>query len=204
MGSFAIVVIGASLGGVEALQKLASGLPRDIPAAFLVAQHIGGHTSRLPEMLARSGSLPARHARHGDALQAGLMHIAPPDRHLIVTNGAAWLTRGPHENWARPAIDPLFRSAADIYGRCVIGVVLTGALNDGTAGLHAVRAHGGIGVVQDPAEAFCSDMPRNALRNAGADFCVRLAEMPGLLTRLASDVVARLETPDDARRRATR
>jgi len=186
------------------LQELVSGLPRDIPAAILVVQHIGVNRSRLPEMLERSGPLPARHASQGDTLRPGMVYIAPPDHHMIIIDGAAGLTRGPRENWARPAIDPLFRSAADLYGRGVVGVVLTGALNDGTAGLHAVRQRGGIGIVQDPADALCADMPRSALQHAGADFCVPLAEIPRLVSRLARGIISKLEISEDARWRAAR
>jgi two-component system chemotaxis response regulator CheB len=201
---FAIVVIGGSLGGVEALQSLASGLPRDIPAALFVVQHIGRSTSRLPEILARSGPLPAVHAAQGDAVLPGKIYVAPPDHHLLLAEGFTRLTRGPRENWVRPAIDPLFRSAAAVYGPNVIGVVLTGGLNDGTAGLHAIRARGGIAVVQHPADATCPEMPASALRHAGADFCVPLREIPRLLSDLTGNIVANASLPSDATWRATR
>lgn len=204
LAHFAIIVVGASLGGVEALQKLVSGLPRDIQAALLVVQHIGRHASRLPELLARCGRLPAKHAGHGETLEGGIIYVAPPDHHLVLVDRTTWITRGPRENWARPAIDPLFRSAADIFGPCVIGIVLSGALNDGTAGLHAVRARGGIAIVQDPADAFCPDMPRSALRHAGADYCVPLSEIPRLLPELATSLIDKMERDQDARWRATR
>jgi two-component system chemotaxis response regulator CheB len=127
--------------------------------------------------------------------------MAPPDHHLIVEPGYMRLTRGPRENWARPAIDPLFRSAARAYGPSVIGVILTGMLNDGSAGLRAV---GGIAVVQDPADAAAPDMPWNALRHAGADYRVKLAAMPQLLGELAEQMVSESETvPSDRRWRVT-
>jgi two-component system chemotaxis response regulator CheB len=197
-----MIAIGASMGGVEALQKIAAGLPPDIPAAVCVVQHIGRNASVMPELLRRSGPLPAVHAAHGTAIRPGHIYVAPPDHHLLVERGTTRLTRGPRENWARPAIDPLFRSAAATYAHCVIAVVLTGLLNDGTAGLRAVRAAGGVAVVQDPADAPAPDMPWSALRHAGADFRVRLADIPDLLTRLAGELVRTDANPSDRRWRA--
>jgi two-component system chemotaxis response regulator CheB len=186
---FAIIVIGASSGGVAALQRLAAQLKPDIPAAVLVVLHIGNRPSLLPDILARSGPLPARHAKHAELLRKGQIYIAPPDHHLIVLDGAMMLSRGPRENWARPAIDPLFRCAAKAHDGRVIGVILTGGLNDGTAGLREVRARGGIAVVQQPSDAVSPMMPISALRHAGADYCVPLADIPSLLHRLALEIV---------------
>jgi two-component system chemotaxis response regulator CheB len=201
---FAIIVIGASMGGVEALQSVAAGLPRDIPAALFVAQHVGRCASQMPRLLSRAGPLPAAHAAQGAVIRPGRIYVAPPDHHLLVERGHARLTRGPRENWARPAIDPLFRSAARAYGSCVIGVILTGMLKDGSAGLRAVRAAGGHAVVQDPADAAAPDMPWNALRHAGADYRLRLAEMPKVLAQLADELVLETEaTPSGRRWRAT-
>jgi two-component system, chemotaxis family, protein-glutamate methylesterase/glutaminase len=191
LAHFAIIVIGASTGGVEALRTLAAGLPHDIPAALCVVQHIGQHSSYLPELLVRAGSLPAGHAVQDEVLRPGRIYVAPPDHHLMLMDGFTRLTRGPRENWARPAIDPLFRSAADAYGARVVGVILSGALNDGTAGLHAVRAAGGTAVVQHPADAACADMPVSALRHAGADYCVPLRDMPKLLSEIANDITSK-------------
>jgi len=188
LGDYAIIVIGASQGGVDALQTLVAGLPRDIPAGLFVVQHIGRQPSHLPELLARRASLPVAYPAITEAVQPGRICVAPPDHHVILDDGAVRLTRGPRENWARPAIDPLFRSAAAAYGRRVVGVILTGGLNDGTAGLHAVRARGGVAVVQDPRDAACADMPRSALRHAGADYCIPLQDIPPLLTGLAEDI----------------
>lgn len=187
-GQFAIIVIGASTGGVDALTKLAAGLRRDLQAAVFVVQHIGRHPSTLPELLGRSGPLPARHAAHGQRIEPGRIYVAPPDRHMLLESAQIRLSRGPRVNWTRPAIDPLFLSAAHVFGERVIGVILTGGLDDGSAGLHAVRAAGGLGVVQNPAEASSADMPANALRHAGADFMVSLAVIPGLLADLAEGV----------------
>jgi two-component system chemotaxis response regulator CheB len=189
MPGFAFVVVGASLGGVEALQQLVSELKPDIPAALLVVQHIGRRPSCLPELLSRAGPLPADHAKNSQLIRRGRIYVAPPDHHLTVLDGATALTRGPRENWARPAIDPLFRSAAQAQGPRTIGVILTGSLNDGTAGLKEVRARGGTAIVQHPSDAVCPMMPMSALRHAGADFCVRLQEIPPLLHELAVRVV---------------
>src|SRR5262249_32923671 len=190
-------------GGVEALQNIAAGLAQDMPAAFWVVQHVGRCASRLPQVLGRCSPLPAAHARQGDAIRPGRIYVAPPDHHLIVNHGRMRLTRGPRENWARPAIDPLFRSAARTYGPRVIRVILTGMLNDGSAGLRAVRAGGGIAVVQDPADAIAPDMPWNALRYAGADYRVRLSEIPELLVKLTRERELETETtPSDRRWRA--
>jgi two-component system chemotaxis response regulator CheB len=203
MDRFATIVVGASMGGVEALQRLAAGLPADIPAALFVVQHIGRCASQLPQLLTAHSPLPVVQAAQGGAVTTGTIYVAPPDHHLILERGYTRLTRGPRENWARPAIDPLFRSAARVYGQGVIGVILTGLLNDGSAGLHAVRAAGGRAVVQDPADAIAPDMPWNALRHAGADYRVKLADIPALLARLSDELVRETElTPSDWRWRA--
>jgi two-component system chemotaxis response regulator CheB len=203
MDHFATIVVGASMGGVEALQRLAAGLPADIPAAVFMVQHIGRCASQLPQLLTLHSPLPVVQAGQGAPISPGTIYVAPPDHHLILERGYTRLTRGPRENWARPAIDPLFRSAARVYGRRVIGVILTGLLNDGSAGLHAVRAAGGRAVVQDPADAMAPDMPWNALRHAGADYRVKLADIAALLARLSDELVRETElTPSDWRWRA--
>jgi two-component system, chemotaxis family, protein-glutamate methylesterase/glutaminase len=202
-GSYAIVVIGASKGGVEALNSLAEGLTSDIPAALFIVQHIGSHPSSLPEILSRAGPLPAMHASQGQAIRPGEIYVAPPDHHLLLKPRSMTLSRGPRENWARPAIDPLFRSAAAVYGPAVIGVILTGGLNDGTAGLKAVRDAGGRAVVQDPAEALCPEMPASALHHVGADHCISLRDMPLLLNHLAKEFASRSEDRPFAARRRT-
>ncbi len=122
-------------------------------------------------------------------IAAGRVYVAPPDHHLLVERGFVRLTRGPRENWARPAIDPMFRSAARSYGDCVVGVILSGMLNDGSAGLRAVRAAGGFAVVQNPAECVGPDMPLSALRHAGADFRVSITVIPALLDELARKLI---------------
>jgi two-component system, chemotaxis family, protein-glutamate methylesterase/glutaminase len=183
-----IIVIGASTGGVEALAAIARSLRPDLPAALLLVLHVPAQaTSALPLILERAGPLPAAHAVDGEPIQMGRIYVAPPDFHLVCEQGHVRLVRGPRENRNRPAVDPLFRSAARAYGPRVIGVILTGALNDGTAGLMAIKRRGGIAVVQDPADAFFPSMPESALEYVDADYCLPLAEIGPTLTRLAQE-----------------
>jgi two-component system, chemotaxis family, protein-glutamate methylesterase/glutaminase len=187
-----IIVIGASTGGVEALQSLVAQFPPDLPASVLVVLHVpAGYHSRLPEILSRAGPVPAFHPKDGEPLQPRCIYVAPSDRHLLVESGRVRVMKGPRQNRHRPAVDPLFRSAALAYGSRVVGVVLTGALNCGTSGLIAIKSQGGVAVVQDPADAYCGDMPRSALDYVAADHCVPLAELGGLLDRLARTPIAR-------------
>ena len=181
-----IIVIGASAGGVEALTQLVRALPRGFPASLFIVCHFPpGGTSVLPDLLSRAGRLLATHAADGEPFHPGHIYVAPPDRHLLLEPGGRMrLTRGPRENHHRPAVDPLFRSAARHYGPRVIGVVLTGALYDGAAGLMAIRGAGGLGVVQDAADAQVAAMPVNATQIAGADRVVRLADLAPLLAEL--------------------
>lgn len=179
-----IIVIGASAGGVQALQDLASQLPAGFPAPILVVLHIGSHPSVLPELLARSGPLPAAHAVDGDEITPGRILVAPPDHHLLVDGDCVRVWRGAKENHARPAIDALFRSAAVCRGRAVIGVLLTGFLDDGTAGLQEIKHSGGVVVVQDPKDAHAPSMPLSALRYVEVDYKVPLAVMGATLTAI--------------------
>lgn len=184
-----LIVIGTSAGGLLALQQVVAGLPADLAAAVLIVMHTGGPRSALPELLARHSALPVRHAIDGETLADGEILVAPPDRHLLVSgdNGQTRvaLLNGPKENYARPAIDPLFRSAAEVAGQDTIGVILTGYLDDGSVGLKAIKECGGIVVVQHPSDAEVPDMPANALRQVAADYCVQLAEIGPLLAQLA-------------------
>lgn len=181
-----IIVIGASAGGVMAIQQLARKLKPNFPAPILFVQHIGAHRSSLDKLLTAVGPNPAVFALDGEAPVTGKIYIAPPDRHLVLDDGVIRLTAGPKENYARPAIDPLFRSAALGYGRRAIGVVLTGRLDDGAAGLRAIKDCGGIAVVQDPDEAAEPSMPMSALAALGeADHVAALENMPALLLSLA-------------------
>lgn len=179
-----ILVIGASAGGVDALRTLFAALPADLSAAIFIVLHIGAHRSALPWLLNQVNSIPARHPKDGDPIEVGHIYVAPPDYHMIVQRGQVRLTRGPRENWARPAVDPLFRSAAATYGSAVVGLILTGGLNDGTAGLIKIKQHGGIAIVQDPADAESPGMPRSAMQHVAVDHCTPLHDMAALLTTL--------------------
>ena len=181
----AIIVIGASTGGLMPLRQIAAGLSPDLPAAICVVQHIGAHDSYLPHLLDVAGPLPAVTATDGSPIEAGRIYIAPPDRHLIVEDGRLHLSRGPRENYARPAIDPLFRSAAEAFGSRAIGVILTGKLNDGTAGLYEIKRRGGIAITQDPDEAESPAMPASALDHVMVDHVVPASAMAGLLNELS-------------------
>ncbi|MBP2313757.1 chemotaxis protein CheB [Azospirillum soli] len=186
-----ILAIGASAGGVTALQKLFSAMPRDVSATVFVVQHVGRSQSVLPALLTRAGWLPAFHPQDGQPVRPGWIHVAPPDHHLLVKDGRTLVRRGARENRCRPAIDPLFRSVAVAYGPRAVGAILTGTLDDGAAGLRAVKRCGGVAMVQDPADAEWPDMPRHALEHASVDApmdaCVPLSDMPALLARLLNE-----------------
>jgi two-component system chemotaxis response regulator CheB len=184
-----IVTIGASAGGVDALKRLVRDISPDIPAAILIVQHVGP-TSYLGDILDRAANMPVANAASGMKVENGHVFVAPPGAHLLLHDDHMLLRRGPRENLARPAIDPLFRSAACSFGGSVIGVVLTGSLSDGTAGLRAIKICGGVSVVQDPDDAAVPDMPLSALQNVEVDHCVSLPEMPALLRRLAFEIAA--------------
>lgn len=185
------IFIGASSGGVNAILTLAASLPANFPAPIFFVQHIGAHRSQLAELVSARGPNRGITPEDGDRPDPGTIYIAPPDRHMLVEGGVIRLSRGPKEHHARPAIDPLFRSAALDLGPGAVGVVLTGTLDDGSSGLAAIKQCGGIAVVQDPADAFAPGMPRNALAATEADHVVRLDEMPALLSRLAIRTVSR-------------
>ena len=188
MAGHDIVVIGGSAGGVEALKRICEGLPSDFPAAVFVVVHISANSrSIMPDLLSRAGRLPARHPRDDEPINRGVIYVAPPDMHMLLRPGHVILRRGPQENRTRPAIDPLFRSAAVAYGSRVIGVLLSGLLDDGCAGLIAIKSCGGVCIVQEPGDAMWSEMPRNALAHANVDHCVPVAEMPDLLSRLVHE-----------------
>jgi two-component system chemotaxis response regulator CheB len=180
-----IIVIGCSVGGVEALQTLAAGLPENFSGAILVVLHISPQThSVLPEILNRAGKLPAKHPVNHESIRRGHIYVAPPDHHLIIEDGHMVLSRGPKENRHRPSVDPLFRSAAKAYGQQVIGIILTGSLDDGTIGLQAVKKAGGVTIVQELDDAFCADMPRSAMDHVKVDYVAPVAKIPALLAEL--------------------
>jgi two-component system, chemotaxis family, protein-glutamate methylesterase/glutaminase len=189
-GTRNIVVVGASAGGVEAITQLVAGLPLDFPAAIFVVLHVPPTGSVLPQILARAGSLDARHAADGDEIHAGCIFVAPPDRHLLLDSEAMRVISGPKENGHRPAIDPLFRTAAAAHGTHVAAVILSGSLEDGTAGLQAVKRAGGTTIVQDPDEAHYRAMPDSAIRLTSPDHVLRIDEISELLVRAYDDTVA--------------
>ena len=195
-----VVVIGASAGGVEALTRVAAGLPGDLPFAVLVAIHIPPNApSVLARILDRSGPLPAQAASHGDVLTPGRIYVAVPDRHLLVDDHHVVLSEGPTENGHRPAINALFRSAALHYGPRAIGLLLSGVLDDGVLGLAAIRSRKGATVVQDPEDALYASMPANAIRAGVVDHRVAAADAGALLAKLAArDPEERAMDPDES------
>jgi two-component system chemotaxis response regulator CheB len=195
-----IIVIGASAGGIEALQRLVRPLRSDLPAAIFVTVHFPDHgTSVLPRILSRAGSLPAIHAVDGDAIVPGRIYIAPPGYHLLLEPERLRVIRGPKENGNRPAIDPMFRSAAVAFGQRVIGVVLTGLLDDGTAGLAAIKRAGGHAIVQDPQDALFPSMPESAIRHVQVDRVVPIVAMASTLTNALAERVAETADPPPPR-----
>jgi two-component system, chemotaxis family, protein-glutamate methylesterase/glutaminase len=179
------VVIGASAGGVEALQRVVRGLPSSFPAPLAVVLHMPTTSiSRLPDILSRAGSLPAFHAEDGARLEPGVIYVAPPDRHIICSDHRLTLVEGPRENGVRPAVDPLFRSAARTYRDRLIAVVLSGTLDDGAAGIAAVHANGGITIAQDPLDAICPGMPLAAIESTPVDHVAPADVISDLLVEL--------------------
>lgn len=158
-----VVVVAVSTGGLAALEVMLGDLDPSLPASIFVAMHVDGYRSVLPTLLQRRTRWRVQHANDGEPFAQGVVYVAPPDRHLILQHDSTVLTRGPKENFTRPAADPLFRSAAVHYGPRVVGIVLTGRLDDGAAGLKSVKACGGVAIVQDPADSVAEDMPANAI-----------------------------------------
>jgi two-component system chemotaxis response regulator CheB len=181
-----IIVVGASAGGVELALALAAQLPDDLPAAVFLVIHISPSAeSVLPTLMRRKTKLRVAHARNGQRIEHGRIYVAPPDQHLTVRRGRVELTMGPRENGHRPAVDSLFRSAAQSYGPRVVGVVLSGNLDDGTAGAIEIRKGGGVVIAQEPAEALYPSMPRSVIELAGADHVAPLRSIAALLSELS-------------------
>ncbi|HKV34891.1 MAG TPA: chemotaxis protein CheB [Pyrinomonadaceae bacterium] len=186
-----IIVIGASAGGVQALSTLVAALPARLPAAVFIVLHIPAEPpSLLPNILSRDALMPVSHAKNAERIEHGRIYIAPPDQHLLITESHIKLVHGPKENFHRPSIDTLFRSAARWAGSRVIGVVLTGARDDGTVGMRAIKQYGGVTIVQDPIEATFPSMPASVMQNIRVDYSVLLSEIGPLLTRLVQQPAA--------------
>jgi two-component system chemotaxis response regulator CheB len=183
-----VVVIGASAGGVRPLEELVAGFRADFAAPVLIVLHVSPrHRSLLAEVLSVAGPLPAQDAESGDTLEPGQIYVAPPDRHLLLDGSEVLLTSGPKENHYRPSIDLLFRSAAYHFGNRALGVVLSGALSDGSSGLFSIKRAGGVAVIQDPSEAVYDSMPLSALRQVDVDYTLPAAEIGVLLNDLVRE-----------------
>jgi two-component system, chemotaxis family, protein-glutamate methylesterase/glutaminase len=182
-----MVVVGASAGGIEALIRLAAALPADFPAPLCIVVHTSAQSPGvLDGILGRAGPLPAYAVGGGERPQPGHIYVASPDHHLVLEPNRLRLAKVPRENRFRPAIDPLFRSAAQVYGPAAVGVMLTGNLDDGTAGLCAIKQLGGVAIVQDPRDAAYPSMAQSALKHVRVDYVVPLAEIAALLGRVVA------------------
>lgn len=181
-----IIAIGASAGGLDVLLEMCRGLPADLPASLFVAVHSArGYTTSLPELMNERGRLPASHPIHGEKFEIGRIYVAPPDNHLYLRQGTMDIVRGPKENGHRPSVDALFRTASVSYGPRVVGVVLSGYQDCGTAGMMSIKARGGLGVVQDPDSALIPEMPQSVLDSVDVDHIVLPVDLPKLLVQLA-------------------
>lgn len=190
-----IIVIGASTGGFEAFKTIIKMLPSDFATPIFIVWHMSPDIRGvLPQVLNRENKIWAAHAYNNEEIKPARIYVAPPDYHLLLQYGRVRVTHGPKENRFRPAVDPLFRSAAYAYGNRVIGVILSGALDDGTAGLWTVKHYGGIAIVQDPMDAEVSSMPENAMRQVKVDYCVAVSEMADLLVRLSNEKITENNT----------
>jgi two-component system chemotaxis response regulator CheB len=196
-----IIVIGGSAGATAPLKEILGRLPRDLPAAVFVVLHIPARgIGILSTVASAAGSLPVRQAENGMKIERGHVYIGAPDSHLLLYDGHIVLGRGPRENMVRPAIDPLFRSAAMFYGPRVVGVVLSGLLSDGAAGLNAIKRCGGLALVQDPSDSIADEMPRRALEATTVDLCVPTARLGDVLSDLVQEQAgAPLPVPPEIR-----
>ncbi len=183
-----IIVIGGSAGALSVLQELFAPLPANFPAAvFVVVHQSQSQPGRLPEILSRVGKLPADHAKDGAPIELGRVYVAPPNYHVLIERGRMKLSLGPKENRFRPSIDPLFRTAARTYEKQVIGVILSGQLDDGTLGMMRVKQFGGTAIAQDPASAEAGDMPASVIRNVPCDYILSPDQIAGVLTQLVQE-----------------
>lgn len=185
MPSQDMIAIGGSAGGMDALITVLKGLPSQLGAAVFVVLHVSPESAGvLPQILSRSGNLPADFPNGREPIEYGRVYVAPPDHHLLVVDNEVQAISGPRENGFRPAIDPLFRSVANAFGPRSVGIVLSGALDDGTFGLLAIKKAGGVAIVQHPYEARLSSMPLSAIQNVEVDHIVRCGEMAPILLQL--------------------
>jgi len=184
-----VILVGGSQGSIPAIRTLLRGLPRDLRAAIGITIHRGQTPrSALAGLLGADCGLPIEDATHGELFRAGRVYLAPADHHLVLHAGAVWLDHGPKQHYVRPAVDPMFASGAREYGSRVIGVLVTGQLSDGVAGLVAIKQHGGLSIVQDPAEAEAPSMPRNAIAFDHVDAVFVIANGSCLLRDLVRGV----------------
>jgi two-component system, chemotaxis family, protein-glutamate methylesterase/glutaminase len=189
-----IIVVGTSAGGVQALQELVRGLPEDFAGTVFIVMHTSPLSPAvLPQILARVSSLACSHAVDGEPIRPGRVYVAPPDSHLLLKPHRMLLAHGPRENGFRPAVDPLFRTAARAFGPRVVGVVLTGGLDDGTLGLMCIKEEGGCAIVQDPQEAVFPGMCLSAIDNVKVDYVLPIAAIPAELVKLAERPLAQNE-----------
>ncbi len=184
-----IIAIGGSAGSLDTLLSIAAVFPSDFKGNIFIAIHIGHARSQLPELLSRAGKLPAEAPRDRDVIEPGHIYVAPSDRHLLVGPSSVQVSRGPREHFTRPAIDPLFRSAAIAFGERVIGVVLSGGGSDGAAGLEAIKRAGGRAIVLDPRDAAAAEMPEAAAEIVKPDYVVAASQLPALLLRLSRETI---------------
>ena len=195
-----IVVIGGSNGSINTMKQILKNLNPDLNAAFFFVNHLSPDSPNyLPNIFNTVSKIPVRSSEDGGKIEKGTLYVAKPDRHLILEDGEMKLTRGPQENRWRPSIDPLFRSAAAVYGTRCVGIILSGYLDDGVSGLSAVKDCGGVTIVQNPEEAEYPDMPESALKVLQPDYILNADEIPGVLYRLSNQPVeARApETPKE-------
>jgi len=191
-----VIAIAGSAGALEVLLELAGALPADFPAAIFVTLHTApNRPSLLPALLSGRGRLPAHHPVHDERVVPGHIYVAPPDNHLVLRSGAVEVVRGPKENGHRPAADVLFRSASTAYGPRVVGVVLSGYLDCGTAGMMSIKARGGVGVAQDPGTALVPEMPRSVIERVQVDHVATPAQLPRLLATLAAQPAGEVREP---------
>ncbi|MDR7054243.1 two-component system chemotaxis response regulator CheB [Pseudomonas koreensis] len=198
--NYPVIVIGTSSGGLAALREFVAELSSDLHAAVFVTMHIGEQPSVLPNLLVQASPLPVAFAVHEEQIQPGRVYVAPPDKHLLVKKGIIQVSRSARENHSRPAIDPMFRSAAISYASNAIGVLMTGDLDDGVVGLQAIKAYGGLAFVQDPETAEAPSMPSSALRHVNVDGCLPLRELGKRLVQIIEQRAAEANLPAEAQR----